>query len=106
MATLIPIESASDPRLADYVGLREASLRHLLETEQGLFIAEGSKVIRRALAAGYPARSFLLAERWLPDLAGLLEPLDAPVYLVSEQLAEQITGFHATTWPACWPAGG
>ncbi len=94
MATLIPIDSASDPRLADYVGLREATLRRLLETEQGLFIAEGSKVIRRALAAGYPPRSFLLAERWLSDLAELVEPLDAPVYVVSEELAEQITGFH------------
>ncbi|MCA0295999.1 MAG: RNA methyltransferase [Actinobacteria bacterium] len=94
MATVIEIDDPADPRLADYVGLREASLRRLLETEQGVFIAEGSKVIRRALEAGYPPRSFLLAERWLADLAGLVEPLDAPVYLVSEELAEQVTGFH------------
>lgn len=94
MATVIRVESAVDPRLADYVGLREATLRHLLETEQGVFIAEGSKVIRRALAAGYPPRSFLLAERWLAELADIVEPLDAPVYVVSEQLAEDVTGFH------------
>lgn len=91
---MIPIESAADPRLADYVGLREATLRRLLETERGIFIAEGSKVIRRALAAGYPPRSFLLAERWLADLSDLLDDSDAPVYLVSEALAEQVTGFH------------
>jgi tRNA G18 (ribose-2'-O)-methylase SpoU len=94
VATLIQIDSVSDPRLADYVGLREATLRHLLETEQGVFIAEGSKVIRRALEAGYPPRSFLLAERWLSDLAELVAPLDVPVYVVSEDLAEQVTGFH------------
>lgn len=94
MATLTPVDDPADPRLGDYVGLREASLRRLLETEQGIFIAEGATVIRRALAAGYPPRSFLLAERWLADLAPLLEPLDVPVYLVSEQLAEQVTGFH------------
>lgn len=94
MPTLIPIEEADDERLADYVGLRESSLRKRLETERGIFIAEGSKVIRRALAAGYPARSFLLAERWLAELADLLEPLDVPVYLVSEAMAEQVTGFH------------
>nr|WP_300141527.1 RNA methyltransferase [Propionicimonas sp.] len=94
MATVIPIDDAGDPRLADYVGLREASLRRLLETERGIFIAEGSKVIRRALDAGYPPRSLLLAERWLAELADLLEPLDVPVYLVSEELAEQVTGFH------------
>ena len=94
MATLIPVERADDERLADYVRLREASLRKLLETERGIFIAEGSKVIRRALAAGYPPRSLLLAERWMADLADLLEPLDVPVYLVSEAVAEQVTGFH------------
>lgn len=94
MTQVIPIDSADDPRLADYVGLRESTLRHLLETEQGIFIAEGSKVIRRALAAGYPPRSFLLAERWLAELSDAIEGLDAPVYLVSEELAEQVTGFH------------
>lgn len=94
MANLIRIDDPADPRLADYVGLREASLRRLLETEQGIFIAEGSKVIRRALLAGYPPRSFLLAERWLADLSDLLGGVDAPVYLVSEELAEQVTGFH------------
>ncbi len=94
MATLIAIDDPADPRLADYVGLREATLRHLLETEQGVFIAEGSKVIRRALEAGYPPRSFLLAERWLAELAELVEPLDVPVYVVSEELAERVTGFH------------
>lgn len=94
MATLIPIDDAADPRLADYVGLREASMRRLLETERGIFIAEGETVIRRALGAGYPARSFLLAERWLPGLAPLLEPLDVPVYVAAEDVAEQVTGFH------------
>ena len=91
---MIPVERADDERLADYVRLRESSLRKRLETERGVFIAEGSKVIRRALEAGYPPRSFLLAERWLADLSDLLEPLEVPVYLVSEAVAEQVTGFH------------
>ena len=91
---MISIERADDERLADYVSLRESSLRKRLETERGIFIAEGSKVIRRAIEAGYQPRSFLLAERWLAELADLLEPLDAPVYLVSEAVAEQVTGFH------------
>lgn len=91
---LIPVDDPADPRLADYIGLREASLRRLLETERGLFIAEGAKVIRRAIEAGYQPRSFLLAERWLSDLSDLLGGLNAPVYVVSEELAEQVTGFH------------
>ncbi len=94
MADLIAIADADDPRLHDYVALREASLRRSLEAEHGLFIAEGTKVIRRAVQAGYPVRSFLLAERWLPVLRDLLDAFDGPAYVVSEALAEQVTGFH------------
>ncbi|WP_133802721.1 TrmH family RNA methyltransferase [Kribbella caucasensis] len=92
---IIPVDQADDERLADYVKLREVNLRRLLEEEHGLFIAEGDKVIRRAADAGYEPRSFLLAQRWLDSLADVLAKWpDAPVYLVSEELAEQVTGFH------------
>ena len=92
---IVDVADAADERLADYVKLRESSLRHSLEAEQGLFIAEGSKVIRRAVEAGYRPRSFLLAPRWLDDLRDLLDAVpQVPVYLVSEAVAEQVTGFH------------
>lgn len=94
MAQTIRVTSPADERLADYVSLRDASLRRRVETQAGLFIAEGAKVIRRALAAGYAPRSFLLAERWLAGLADLLAGVDVPVYVVSLELAEQVTGFH------------
>lgn len=95
MATLIPLDDPTDPLLADYVGLRDSSLRRSIETAGGLFIAEGAKVIRRAIEAGYRPRSFLLAERWLDELVDLLAARpEVPVYLVSEELAEQVTGFH------------
>jgi tRNA G18 (ribose-2'-O)-methylase SpoU len=92
---LISITVADDPRLADYVQLRDATLRRHLESAGGLFIAEGDKVIRRAVEAGYRPRSFLLAERWLSGLHDVIERWpDTPVYVVSESLAEQVTGFH------------
>lgn len=92
---LIPVERPDDPRLSDYVSLRDVSLRRHLESENGLFIAEGEKVIRRAAEAGHAPRSFLLAERWLPGLADVLDAHpDAPVYVVTEALAEAVTGFH------------
>lgn len=91
----IAVSDARDPRLADYVRLRDTSLRKHLESEQGLFIAEGERVIRRALEAGYRPRSFLLAARWLASLRDLIARWpDVPVFLVSEALAEEITGFH------------
>ena len=94
MAELIDVGEAGDPRLRDYVALRDASLRRSLEAERGLFIAEGAKVIRRAVEAGYRPASFLLAPRWLPGLQDLIDAFDGPVYVVSEAVAEQVTGFH------------
>lgn len=95
MAPLIEIEHADDDRLTDYVRLRDSSLRRRLETERGLFIAEGEKVIRRAADAGYRPRSFLLTRRWLPGLADVLERWpQAPTFVVEEGLAEEVTGFH------------
>lgn len=88
----IDVTDPSDPRLADYVALRDASLRRHLESEQGLFIAEGEKVIRRAVQAGYRPRSFMLAPRWLDALRDVVG--EAPVYLVSERTAERVSGFH------------
>jgi tRNA G18 (ribose-2'-O)-methylase SpoU len=35
-----------------------------------------------------------MAPRWLDDLADVLGPADAPCYVVTERLAERVTGFH------------
>jgi tRNA G18 (ribose-2'-O)-methylase SpoU len=92
---MVEISDPRDERLADYVRLRETSLRRSLESAAGLFIAEGALVIRRAIEAGHRPRSFLLAERWRAGLTDVLDRWpDVPVYLVSEQLAEAVTGFH------------
>ncbi len=94
MAELIEVTDPSDPRLADYRDLRDVQLRQHLEAEHGLFIAEGEKVVRRAVEAGFGVRSLLMAPRWLDGLADVLDRTDAPCYVVDEALAEQVTGFH------------
>ncbi len=94
MARLIEVADAADERLADYRDLRDVELRRHLEAEHGLFLAEGEKVVRRGVEAGFEPRSFLMAPRWLDGLADVLESSDAPCYVVSEALAEQVTGFH------------
>ena len=92
--TLVEIDDPQDPRLADYRNLRDVQLRQHLEAEHGLFLAEGEKVVRRAVEAGFAPRSFLMAPRWLDGLSDVLSRSDAPVYVVSEALAEEVTGFH------------
>ncbi|MGN6782121.1 MAG: TrmH family RNA methyltransferase [Marmoricola sp.] len=94
MAELVEVTAADDPRLRDYRDLRDVQLRRALEVEHGLFLAEGEKVVRRAVEAGHAVRSFLMAPRWLEGLADVLDTSDAPCYVVSEQLAEAVTGFH------------
>ncbi len=94
MARLLEVADPHDPRLADYRDLRDVQLRKHLEADFGLFLAEGEKVVRRAVQAGFEPRSFLLAPRWLDGLADVLAGSDVPCYIVSEALAEQVTGFH------------
>ena len=94
MAELVEISDPDDPRLRDYRDLRDVQLRKDLEAEHGLFLAEGEKVVRRAVESGYDARSFLMAPRWLDGLADVLERSEAPCFVLSEDLAEQVTGFH------------
>ncbi len=94
VADLIEITDPADPRLADYRDLRDVELRKHLEAEHGLFLAEGEKVVRRALEAGFVPRSLLMAPRWLDGLADVLAATDAPCFVLDEALAEQVTGFH------------
>ncbi len=94
MATLHEITDPTDPRLADYRDLRDVELRKHLEATHGLFLAEGEKVVRRAVEAGFTPRSYLMAPRWLDGLDDVLSTTDAPCYVVSEALAEEVTGFH------------
>lgn len=94
MATLIEVADPTDARLADFRDLRDVQLRQSLEAEHGLFLAEGEKVVRRAVTAGYGVRSFLMAPRWVESLADVLAETDAPCFVMPESLIEQLTGFH------------
>lgn len=89
------LESAEDPRVSDYTQLTDVHLRKIREPAEGMYIAESSRVLRRALSAGHKPRSFFLAEKWLPDLADIFEQHpDVPAYIGSSALLEEITGFH------------
>ncbi|MGW6131711.1 TrmH family RNA methyltransferase [Cellulomonas sp. NPDC055163] len=96
---LVTLTDPTDPRLADYVSLTDVALRSRHEPEKGLYIAESSTVLRRALAAGHRPRSVLVAPRWLPDLQEMLASLPddgtaVPVYVAEPDVLEAITGFH------------
>ena len=89
----VVVTDPEDPRLGDYLALTDVALRRAREPEEGLFVAEGEKVVRRALAAGYPMRSLLLEDKWVEALADVIEAASAPVYVASRDLLEQVTGY-------------
>ncbi|MCG7425140.1 TrmH family RNA methyltransferase [Kocuria rhizophila] len=91
---LVQLSDPADPRVADYTSLTDVSLRRKLEPERGLYLAESSKVLRRALDAGHRPRSFFMAEKWVDGLRDVLEAYDVPVYVGTDEVLEQITGFH------------
>jgi tRNA G18 (ribose-2'-O)-methylase SpoU len=94
VAEPVAVVDPDDPRLYDYTALTDVELRRRREPAEGLFIAEGQKVVRRALRAGYAMRSMLLTEKWVDALRDVIDEVPAPVYVVSDELAERVTGYH------------
>ncbi|QOQ38771.1 TrmH family RNA methyltransferase [Trueperella pecoris] len=90
---MINVTDLSDPRLDDFLRLTDVALRRKLESERGLFLAEGEKVIRRAVVAGYRPRSAVMTHRWLESLGGLFDD-DVALFVLPDDLLEQLTGFR------------
>ncbi|WP_159794573.1 TrmH family RNA methyltransferase [Puerhibacterium puerhi] len=95
---VVRITDPADPRLTDYTDLTDVRLRTVREPAEGLYMAESSTVIRRALEAGHRARSFLMSDKWLDGMSDVLEgdavPAGTPVFLADEDVLRAITGFH------------
>lgn len=82
------------PELDDFARLTDVVLRRVSEPAGGLYIAESSTVIGRAIRAGHRPRSVLTLEQWLPDLSLLLADFpDVPVYVGTAELLRDLTGF-------------
>jgi tRNA G18 (ribose-2'-O)-methylase SpoU len=93
---VVEITDPDDPRLADYRCLTDVELRTAFEPPNGLFVAEGELVLRRAIRARYQVRSVLVDPKRLDQLDDLLAgfPTDTAVYTASPAVLEAITGFR------------
>lgn len=77
-----------------YTQLTDVKLRSVKEPQWGIYLAESSKVIRRALVAGHQPLSFFMSEKWADDLLDVLtDHPQVPAYIGSEEELEAITGF-------------
>lgn len=92
---VIELADAADPRVDVYSRLTDAALRRRQDTVHGIYLAESSQVVRRALAAGHRPRSFFLAHRYLDSMADVFAAHPSvPVYTGTDAVLESITGFH------------
>src|SRR5215468_7918217 len=85
------INSLELPELQPYRTMR----RQMAHREQGIFVAEGEKVVRRLLESKFGVISALMPERWLAELESLLNqrPEMVRVFIAEKALLETLTGF-------------
>lgn len=86
-----PVASLDLPELAPYRTLRE----HEEHRREGIFVAEGEKVVRRLLESELTVLSTLLPEKWLRELEPVLRvrPEAIAVYTAPKPVLEALTGF-------------
>ena len=83
--------SFDSPELRPYATMR----RPAAHEAQGIFVAEGTKVVRRLLESNFAVVSVVLPEKWLDDFRPLLEarPEQITVYLADKKFLETLVGF-------------
>lgn len=92
----VRIDDPGDPRIAGFVSIRERDLTG----RDGLFIAEGTVVLRMlgqagARTNGFSAEAILLLENRLAGVADVLAsfPQSVPVYVASQAVFNAVAGF-------------
>jgi tRNA G18 (ribose-2'-O)-methylase SpoU len=84
---LIEVDDPADPRLADFVALRDG------RSPDGAFIVEGRNPLGELLRSAYRVRSVLVARSKLERVQPMLVGLDAPLYVGDLALLRATVGF-------------
>ena len=87
------IESLDLPELQPYRTLRQSQGHY----DQGIFVAEGVKVVRRLLESRFTVVSVLLPEKWVAEFEPLIKTrpeTEIPVYVAAgKHVLEELIGF-------------
>lgn len=101
------VADLSDARLDVYARLTDRQLRNVLEPELGRLVAESRLVVGVAFAQGVVPESFLVDECHLAScgdlfaLADVVAGADVPVFVLSHEEAEKLTGYKVTRGFLC-----
>lgn len=103
MPEIINITDLSLDALAPYRITSEVQLLRFYEPDEGIFIAESPKVIRRALDAGFEPLSFLINKKYITGQAAdiVARAGEVPIYAADEDTLCTLTGFKLTQGVLC-----
>lgn len=91
MMTTQAIGNLDHPALAPYKTMKAQHDHH----QQGIFVAEGEKIVRRLLETNFTVKSVLLPEKWLESFRPLIEPRPemVEVFIAEKEVLERLIGF-------------
>lgn len=96
------IYDINDPKLNIFSSMSENQLAHIYEPELGLFIAESSKVLCRALNANYEPVLALIEDKVMDTILPSLERFpNLEIYTASFDTLSKLTGYHMTGGVLC-----
>jgi tRNA G18 (ribose-2'-O)-methylase SpoU len=96
---LIPITDPADPRVADFAGMRDQTLRLAVEQPLGAFVGEGALVLERAIRSGYVVRAVLAEPAHLPQVEPVMAGRPEPVYVMEREVMREVTGYREHPGP-------
>lgn len=105
---VVEIDNPNDPRLSDYLGIRERQLHEAFCEHVpgraggdplapcGKFMAEGEVVFERLVGSPFPLLSVLCTRARLATIAPLLQRVadSVPIYTVLPTVLDSVIGFH------------
>ena len=103
MAEIIEINDLTLPELAPFVSANEVQLKRYFEPQEGIFIAESPKVIRRALEGGFEPISLLCEKKYIDgQAADIISACEgAAVYTAQSDVLTELTGYRLTQGVLC-----
>jgi len=103
MGNIVEIQDFAAAELDVYARLTENQLVNREHPEEGLFIAEGHKIIAHALDAGLEPVSFLMEKKHLRGAGNkLMERCPGtPVYTAESEVLEKLTGYRMNRGLLC-----
>ena len=99
MPNLIAVHDPADPRLADFAGMRDQTLRLAVEQPLGAFVGEGALVLERAIRYGYTVRAVLAEPAHLPQVEPVMAGRPEPVYVMEREVMREVTGYREHPGP-------